>query len=135
MPILRRTVTLLLLAACGSPRDAAPGAPAAVAAAPADTAPMNTPAPAAAPQPAVPELTLQPFRNASGALDSAWVMRDGARVQTLVTAAEDLEPPPGPGADLGREDVNFDGVPDVWHLAWWGATGNAGYTWWLYDPA
>ncbi|HEX2187981.1 MAG TPA: hypothetical protein VHG51_03735 [Longimicrobiaceae bacterium] len=132
MPILRRTVTLLLLAACGSPGDAASGAPA-VQAVPTDTA--TAPAAPANARTAPPGFTLQPFRNGSGALDSAWVMRDGARVQTLVTAAEDLEPPPGPGADLGREDVNFDGVPDVWHLAWWGATGNAGYTWWLYDPA
>lgn len=129
---------LLLAAACGSPGDAPrTQARAADTAAPgpgvaADTA-SATP-PAVQPQ-APPEFSLRPFHDAGGVLDSVWVMSGGRRVQTLATEVEDAEPPPSGGADLGREDVDFDGVPDIWHLNLWGATGNAGYTWWLYDPA
>jgi len=31
------------------------------------------------------------------------------------------------------EDINFDGYKDIALLNWWGATGNRGYLYWLFD--
>lgn len=129
---------LLLACACGPESDAAPGAPAdpadaatAAAGQPADTSAVARTEPRRSP----PSFSLQPFRDADGALDSLWVTSGGRRVQTLAAVAEDAEPPPEGAEDFGREDVDFDGVPDVWHRVVSGATGNAIYDWWLYDPA
>lgn len=129
---------LLRLAACGSPGDAIRDVPAGtaegVSAGPGAQAGSALPASSGAERPQeTPSFTLRPFHDATGALDSVWVMQAGERTQTLVPP-EDAEPPPAEGADLGREDIDFDGVPDIWHLALWGATGNAMYTWWLHDP-
>jgi hypothetical protein len=47
----------------------------------------------------------------------------------------DMEPP-SEGADwLSVEDINFDGYKDIYVMTWWGATGNQGGCWWLYNPA
>ena len=35
---------------------------------------------------------------------------------------------------FSAEDMNFDGYQDIKLLAWWGATGNKGYVYWLFDP-
>lgn len=35
---------------------------------------------------------------------------------------------------LFLEDINFDGFPDIKVLRWYGATGNKGYLYFLYDP-
>jgi hypothetical protein len=36
---------------------------------------------------------------------------------------------------LSFEDINFDGHQDIKMLRWYGAAGNAGYIYWLFNPA
>lgn len=45
------------------------------------------------------------------------------------------EPPPRSGNFFGAQDMNFDGYKDIRLMSWWGATGNTGYTYWLFDPS
>ncbi len=45
------------------------------------------------------------------------------------------EPPVGGGNFFGAQDMNFDGYKDIRLMSWWGATGNTGYTYWLFDPS
>ena len=77
-------------------------------------------------------LALLPFRNADGRVDSIQVLRGGRPVQTILPDA-DADTPPFSGYDVDTVDVNFDGFPDVYHQVVWGATGNAAFTWWLFD--
>ena len=56
---------------------------------------------------------------------------DPTLIQTLEAG---MGEPPYRGADYFQaEDINFDGYLDIKLLAWWGATGNAGYRYWLFD--
>lgn len=54
----------------------------------------------------------------------------------LSYSPQDIEPPPGgaEGTLLEAVDFNHDGAMDLKMLAWWGATGNVGYIWFLADP-
>lgn len=45
------------------------------------------------------------------------------------------QPPPSGGNFFGAQDINFDGYKDIRLMSWWGATGNTGYTYWLFDPS
>ncbi|MDO8590573.1 MAG: hypothetical protein Q7R65_01195 [bacterium] len=54
-------------------------------------------------------------------------------VQTLEAGMG--EPPPSGGKFFGAQDMNFDGYKDIRLMSWWGATGNTGYTYWLFDPS
>jgi hypothetical protein len=59
---------------------------------------------------------------------------DPRPVQRLVAQAG--EPPPGGRSPQAiAEDLDGDGYLDLRVLAWWGATGNAGYLAWRFDPA
>lgn len=54
---------------------------------------------------------------------------------TTVDNATYMEPPARGGeGDLRSVDLNFDGHQDLLLLAWEGATGNRGYSVWIYDP-
>ena len=56
---------------------------------------------------------------------------DPAIIQTLEAGMGEQ---PYRGADYFQvEDINFDGYLDIKLLAWWGATGNKGYRYWLFD--
>jgi len=55
---------------------------------------------------------------------------------TLIQEARitmDSEPPAGLDV-VSVEDFNFDGYQDLKIIDWWGATGNIGYTIWLFNP-
>jgi hypothetical protein len=54
-------------------------------------------------------------------------------VQTLEAGMG--EPPVRGGNFFGAQDMNFDGYKDIGLISWWGATGNTGYTYWLFDPS
>jgi len=58
------------------------------------------------------------------------VLDAGAPVQTL-----ELSDLSAPTLDLSAQDMNFDGYADIVLLANAGATGNANYMLWVYDPA
>ena len=45
------------------------------------------------------------------------------------------EPPVSGENFFGAQDMNFDGYKDIRLMSWWGATGNTGYTYWLFDPS
>ncbi len=45
------------------------------------------------------------------------------------------EPPPRGGNFFEAQDINFDGYKDIRLMSWWGATGNTGYRYWLFDPS
>lgn len=55
---------------------------------------------------------------------------------TIIQVLKDFEmEPPYRGARyFQREDINFDGYVDIKLMNWWGATGNSGYNYWLFDP-
>ncbi len=56
---------------------------------------------------------------------------DPTIIQTLEAG---MGEPPHRGADYFQaEDINFDGYLDIKLLVWWGATGNKGYRYWLFD--
>jgi len=94
-----------------------------------------TPAPLSPARPvALPALSLRPFHGSEAVLDSIQVLRGGRLVQTLVPPGDDVDPAPEPGADVDTVDVNFDGYVDIQQQTIWGATGNAAYNWWLFDP-
>jgi hypothetical protein len=119
---------VLALAACGSAGEQSASAPAQEAVGRADTAGLVPTAPLAA----LPPLALRPFHDAEEILDSVQVMRGARLVQTLI-ANPDGEPPPEGGTDVDTVDINLDGNPDVQQQIAWGATGNAVYTFWLFD--
>jgi hypothetical protein len=81
-----------------------------------------------------PPLSVRGFHTEDRVLDSIQVLRAGRAVQTLVPTG-DSDPAPEPGADVDTVDINFDGHPDIRQQTVWGATGNAAYNWWLFDPA
>jgi hypothetical protein len=89
--------------------------------------------PTARPTP-LPQLSLRTFHDTASVLDSIQVMRGGRLVQTLVTGGDDMDPAPSPGEDVDTVDINFDGYTDIRQQTIWGATGNAAYSWWLFDP-
>lgn len=45
------------------------------------------------------------------------------------------EPPYRDAKFFVAEDMNFDGYKDIRLMSFWGATGNTGYTYWLFDPS
>lgn len=56
---------------------------------------------------------------------------------TIIQVLKDFEMdgPPYRGAKYFQtEDINFDGYTDIKLLSWWGATGNSGYNYWLFEP-
>lgn len=58
---------------------------------------------------------------------------ESAFSQTL--EAGDSEPPYRDAKFFVAEDINFDGYKDIKFMIFWGATGNTGYTYWLFDPS
>lgn len=55
-------------------------------------------------------------------------------IQTLQSRM-DAEPYQNKNANYFQaQDINFDGYKDIKLLIWWGATGNEGYDFWLFDP-
>jgi hypothetical protein len=45
------------------------------------------------------------------------------------------EPPYRDAKFFVAEDMNFDGYKDIKLMSFWGATGNTGYTYWLFDSS
>jgi hypothetical protein len=64
-------------------------------------------------------------------VDVPWLEDD----DTADDNATYMEPPARGGeGDLRSADLNFDGYQDLLLLAWEGATGNRGYSVWIFDP-
>ena len=62
--------------------------------------------------------------------------RENATRQTLAVGADILpESPPRGAPFFSVRDVNFDGYADMQMIVWWGATGNTGYAYWLFDSS
>jgi hypothetical protein len=131
MTNIRSLLAVLLLAACNSTAERHSEASfAADSLRPRDTAGVAAAAPVAPDQ----AVSLMPFRAADGALDSVHVLRAGHLLQSLVVPPGG-EPPPEGATDLDTVDINLDGHFDVQQQVVWGATGNAAFNFWLYDPA
>ena len=86
-----------------------------------------------------PSLPVHVFRlvgdPASNTVERIEVSRDGEATPFQILEDIDMEPPYRGARYFRTEDVNFDGYQDIKLLRWWGATGNAGYAYWLFDPA
>ncbi len=54
----------------------------------------------------------------------------------LQTLDASMSEPPFSGQEFfwADQDINFDGYKDIRLLDWLGATGNTGYSYWLFDP-
>ena len=73
------------------------------------------------------------WRKNSDYIDRIEVHREGD--QKVIQTIEDAElqtPPPG-FEHLQVEDINFDGYKDLKIFGWAGATGNVGYSYWLFQ--
>lgn len=83
--------------------------------------------------PSLPRFRFRVFRHDPATIDSIRVYRGGAYLQTLARGLA-VEPAPEGIPELAADDIDFDGYADVRVLAAWGATGNKGYEWWLFQP-
>jgi hypothetical protein len=60
--------------------------------------------------------------------------KNGKYEVVQILDAQQSEPPPSKLGYFVTRDMNFDGYEDISLLTWWGATGNAGFNYWLYNP-
>lgn len=60
------------------------------------------------------------------------VYRGDELLQTI--PVEMAEPPYDESKAVEMKDMNRDGYGDIRVLMWWGATGNEGWSYWLYNP-
>jgi tetratricopeptide (TPR) repeat protein len=61
------------------------------------------------------------------------VSKDGRVIQEIDVDNSECERALDTKTYLTAEDINFDGYQDLKLLCWWGATGNEGFKYWLYD--
>lgn len=84
-----------------------------------------------------PNLPIYTFRligNQYNTIDRIEIIKGSENTVNQTLEADIEEPPLSKSEFFSAEDINFDGYEDIRLMNWWGATGNTGYVYWLFDP-